>query len=420
MSSSMHRWLVVFVTLGSLCWSSGATSAQDSALQRRYDLIEQDTAQIRSLAMQEEIEVTFKSSEQFRTEFEADLATDYPAEDRARDERILKVFGLVPQDTDLSRLYVDLYSEQVAGYYDPETGEMVVIRSESSGDSLSPSQEITYAHEVVHALQDQNFSFDEALATSNQSNDDVSLATTALIEGDATVAQTEYLTARPGLMFRLTAEFATSNIPTDQLDAAPPIIRASLLFPYEQGAAFVQALRDEGGWERVNEAYANPPASTEQILHPEKYLSGETPVPVDVPDVAPLLGSDWTQIDDNAFGEFSIRVLLAGQSSSAEFADTAALGWGGDQYRVWAKGDQTALVWQSAWESPFDASEFVEALAHYDEERWSTDRQTDATGTSLTIQGNGIASVLATDGDRVTYIVAPDADTAGRLLDEVR
>lgn len=189
MSKTRCRWLVVLVLSATWTASFGATSAQDDTLQQRYDAIERQTADLRGLSIQGEIEVAFKTPDELRTELERDLDADYPPADRERDERILTAFGLAPQEVDLSRLYVDLYSEQIAGYYDTETGEMVVIRPADAGDELSPLQEITYAHEVVHALQDQNFPLDEALEASESANDDQSLATTALIEGDATVAQ---------------------------------------------------------------------------------------------------------------------------------------------------------------------------------------------------------------------------------------
>lgn len=281
MSKTRCRWLVVLVLSATWTASFGATSAQDDTLQQRYDAIERQTADLRGLSIQGEIEVAFKTPDELRTELERDLDADYPPADRERDERILTAFGLAPQEVDLSRLYVDLYSEQIAGYYDTETGEMVVIRPADAGDELSPLQEITYAHEVVHALQDQNFPLDEALEASESANDDQSLATTALIEGDATVAQSEYLSNNPGLLLRLGTELMSAEIDTAQLDAAPAIVRETLIFPYDQGAEFVTALREVGGWPRVNEAYTALPASTEQILHPEKYLSAEQPVAVD-------------------------------------------------------------------------------------------------------------------------------------------
>jgi hypothetical protein len=415
MSNNLGRCIVLLALLSASLGSFASVSAQADALQRRYDLIERETAELRGLPIQQEIDVTFKTSDQLRTELERDLDADYPPEQRDRDERILKAFGLVPQETDLSSLYVDLYSEQVAGYYDTETGEMVVIRPADSGDDLSPSQEITYAHEVVHALQDQNLGLDDSLNTTENTNEDESLALLALIEGDATVAQSEYLADRPGLLLRLTGEFMTAEIPTDQLDAAPSIIRESLLFPYSQGAAFVSALREEGDWGRVDEAYATPPTSTEQILHPEKYLSGEQPVPIDVPDIAAALGNGWTQLDDNAFGEFQLRVLLAGQSDSADNADAAAAGWGGDRYRVATNGDQTAVVWTSTWDSSNDAAEFAESLARYDEQRFGVERQPGEDGSEITISGNNIVTRVITEGERVTYVLAPDDATADRL-----
>lgn len=416
MSKTRCRWLVVLVLSATWTASFGATSAQDDTLQQRYDAIERQTADLRGLSIQGEIEVAFKTPDELRTELERDLDADYPPADRERDERILTAFGLAPQEVDLSRLYVDLYSEQIAGYYDTETGEMVVIRPADAGDELSPLQEITYAHEVVHALQDQNFPLDEALEASESANDDQSLATTALIEGDATVAQSEYLSNNPGLLLRLGTELMSAEIDTAQLDAAPAIVRETLIFPYDQGAEFVTALREVGGWPRVNEAYTALPASTEQILHPEKYLSAEQPVAVDVSDIAGSLGEGWAEIDDNAFGELQIRVLLSGQNASAPDAEAAAGGWGGDRFRIATNGQETALVWRSTWDSTTDAAQFADALTRYEEQRFGVERRAGASENERVIATNDQVSIVTIADDQVTYVLAPDEANAESLL----
>ena len=415
MSLTVRRYVALVMVLFAGIGPYAAVSAQDDATQRRFDLIERETAELRGLPIQQEINVTFKTPAQLRAELERDVDTDYPPEQSAKDERVLSAFGLIPQETDLSRLYVDLRSEQVAGYYNTETGEMVVIRSEDDGDVLSASQEITYAHEVVHALQDQNLSIDESIAALDEATDDESLATLALIEGDATVAQSEYLADRPGLLVRLTAELMTAEFSSDQLESAPPIIRESLLFPYDHGASFVSALREEGGWVRVDEAYASRPSSTEQILHPEKYLNDEQPVSVELREITSSLGGDWTEIDDGTFGEFQIDVLLGGQEQSAETAEAAAAGWGGDRYRIATNQDQTAIVWSSIWESSTDAQEFADSLTVYDEQRFDAQRQAGANAGTVNLAGDGVFSRVIVEGEQVTYVQAPDEVTASLL-----
>ena len=415
MSLTVRRYVALVMVLFAGIGPYAAVSAQDDATQRRFDLIERETAELRGLPIQQEIDVTFKTPAQLRAELERDVDTDYPPEQSAKDERVLSAFGLIPQETDLSRLYVDLRSEQVAGYYNTETGEMVVIRSEDDGDVLSASQEITYAHEVVHALQDQNLSIDESIAALDEATDDESLATLALIEGDATVAQSEYLADRPGLLVRLTAELMTAEFSSDQLESAPPIIRESLLFPYDHGASFVSALREEGGWNRVDEAYASLPSSTEQILHPEKYLNDEQPVSVELREITSSLGGDWTEVDDGTFGEFQIDVLLGGQEQSAETAEAAAAGWGGDRYRIATNQDQTAIVWSSIWESSTDAQEFADSLTVYDEQRFDAQRQAGANAGTVNLAGDGVFSRIIVEGEQVTYVQAPDEVTASLL-----
>lgn len=223
------------------------------------------------------------------------------------------------------------------------------------------------AHELTHALQDQWFP--GSLAP--RGNDDEVLARTALFEGDANLVTYEYLAH----LAKRTAEdlFASQgDLPFDagawmglpEVDTAPRYLRESFQMPYTSGVAFVRAIRARGGWEAVNRAHADPPRSTEQVLHPEKYL-GERDPPEEVR--LPPLGEVFpgrTVVRENTLGEFGMRVMF--HEIEGEFIEfihgAVCAGWGGDRYAVLespASGERT-LVFASVWDTDGDAALFFD------------------------------------------------------------
>jgi hypothetical protein len=159
---------------------------------------------------------------------------------------------------------------------------------------------------------------------------------------------------------------AASDPSTKVLLDMPLILRETLLFPYVQGLSFVQGLQASGGWPAVDAAFAKPPASTEQIIHPEKYASGEAPIAVTLPsDLAARVGSGWKVGLEDTFGEFQLAVWLRGNTAiGAGGANAAAAGWGGDRVAVLdGPNGSWAVVLRTAWDTPADAAAFESAAA---------------------------------------------------------
>ena len=386
---------------------SGAR-AQDAELSSQFDEITDAVSELRELPVEQEVVEAFLTQEALEEDLLATIDEDYPLADRQADERFLIALGLLPEGTDLGELYVNLYAEQIAGYYDPEADELFVIAGD---DELGALDEFTYAHEVVHALQDQAFDLGtirEPFLTS----DDTVLAITALIEGDATVASTDYVLSNPELLAALTVEF--NELPESPvLDAAPAVIRESLLFPYEAGQTFVSALREGDDWASVDAAFEDLPMSTEQILHPEKYTEErDDPTEVEVIDLTSTLGTGWETLDENNLGEYQIGLMLRGELSDGD-AEDAAAGWDGDRYALYANGNEHVITWQSVWDSEEDAAEFVAAQREYDESRYGATYAGDDT---LTLDTDDAAVRLVLDGDTVTYVLATDAGLADDAL----
>lgn len=405
----MDKSRKIMIPLMAVLLLSSTPVAAGAQRDERYDEINLEMEGIRELDLLAPINVSTKTREELRKETISDLETDYPAIDRENDKRVLVAFGLIDPDEDLGDLYGELLGEQIAGYYDPETDEMVVVSDDAPDSELSASDQVTYAHETVHALQDQHFDLKTYLDDRENGSDDQSLAITSLIEGDATAAQIEFLITNPTLLMQLYEEIESEDSSTDALDDSPAIISESLLFPYDQGQVFITALLEEGGWAAVDEAYASPPTSTEQILHPEKYLDGDNPVAVELPDVAAALGPGWIAFDTNTMGEFQTSLVLDEGDVSSGDAEDAAEGWGGDRYAVVGTNDQSAILWNSVWDSGEDAEEFANALIERESSR--LDAPAEENGTTTIIASDQGFVQIEVNGEAVSYIFAPDQET---------
>ncbi|MCA9938952.1 MAG: hypothetical protein KC418_09930 [Anaerolineales bacterium] len=374
--------------------------------------IEANVAEIRGLAPLHPITPTLLTAEELRQRVEADLA-DYTPTDAHEDALVLSAFDFVSPDVDLYEAYASFYSEQILGFYDPETAEFVVI---SDDEALDANEQWTHAHEFVHALQDQHYQL-EALSDATL-DAEASMALRALAEGDATQVQLLYLFDGYFSQKQVNEIYDTLQNGAEEVGAEmPAVLQNSFAFPYDQGFTFVNALYDQGGFAAVDAAWQNPPRSSEQILHPDRYLAGDLPQIVTLPPLTDTLGLDWRQLDEDVFGEFFLREYL-GQQLDTKTVDTAATGWGGDAYAVYARAGDEALVmvYQTRWDTPQDAAEFVRAYAEY------------ALAYGAAVVNAGNASCWQGDDrvclyqlpDTITIIRAPDEATINKIVDSLR
>lgn len=278
----------------------------------------------------------------------------------ADESKLFIHLGLLPAGSSLEQMELDLQAGQVIGFYDPASKGLYVL-SESGG--VGAVEKITFSHEYTHALQDQNFGLDKlAIDTPDQSDRD--LARTALPEGDATMVMTQWSIKYMSLVDLI--EIAGSSLggpQTDQLAKAPPILRETLLFPYEDGLNFVQGIYEKGGWAAVDQLYANPPDSTSQILHPELYTAGVEPVAISVPPVPPSL-TGWRLTMQDTLGELQLRIWLEGNGSAGASTSQAAAvaSWAGDRVGLYEGPDgQWAVVLRTQWRTAAGAASFKSA-----------------------------------------------------------
>ena len=280
--------------------------------------------------------------------------TDQEAHDFSR---TLAAFGLVPEGTDLLKMMVEMYGEQVAAFYVPEERSLYTFKNLSWSSGLD---RMLLSHELTHVLQDQNYDL-TTFPLKVKDNDDLALATASLIEGDATLLMTRFYAQDADAVHAWKDMAAMLGQDTTKLRKAPQYLREMLVFPYEQGNQFAMALFSSGGTDALNEAFRHPPVSTQQIMHPDKFIhSRHDPQAL---TLHPVESKEWRLVGNNVLGEFGIRSLLQPELGLFE-AQRIAQAWDGDRYNVYESGPEgptTGLVWITVWDKEQDAMAFEAA-----------------------------------------------------------
>ncbi len=385
------------------------TSETSNDARTEIEAIEADVETLRGLDLTQDLDEQIINREELARRVEVILEQDYSPEEAQVDALSYWLLRLIPdRNLDLYQLQVDLLSEQIAGYYDPDTKELVVVTEDGT---LAVVDKVTMAHEIVHALQDQHFDLNaiDDLAIDADHN----AAITALIEGDATLSMTDYMLnyLDPMELLELFGDNFTGS-DSSVLDNAPLYISEGLLFSYDAGQTFNTALFDEGGYDAINAAFADPPSSTEQILHPEKYLAAnrDEPMLVDNPDISGTLGAGWDLLRGDVLGEWDLKIMLEDNGISSSEAEAAAAGWGGSWFDIYESGDKSLALLTTRWDSDSEASEFADSLLK--------SFSGDATNGGLWADSDRFFSVIAA-GDTVVMISGTDEGDVALVQSEI-
>lgn len=329
------------------------------------------------------------SREQVEKYVESRLSDDQDAKRLQRSEIVLKKFGLLPREFDLNTFLVQLLKEQVAGYYDVKTKTMYLL------DWLAPDvQKPVLAHELTHALQDQNFDLKKwedpkAPKGTNKNEfsfdeDEASTARSAVAEGqgmvtlvDAMLKDSGRSVANAPQVVPLMRKAMESNGDFPLLQKAPLMIRESLVFPYGDGLSFEAALLQRGGKDLgFSGPFRHPPEDTHQVLDVEAYLESFTPHWVVIPDLKKETGSKYEKYDEGSIGQFDTKILIE-QYASPEDADKLADSWKGGAYYAASSRDshlngtaRIALLYLSRWSSDAAANQFARIYANYVPKRY--------------------------------------------------
>ena len=334
-------------------------------------------SRLRELDIKQNVKSSLKTKDEIEQSVIRDLDENTPREEFEATQKTLVKLGLIRKDFKLRDYVVQLLREQVAGYYEPKTKEFYLAAWLPVSD-----QKRVIAHELVHALQDQHFDL-RRFENWPKGDSDAELAAHALVEGEATLVMIEYDFDERGAKVDLSklGLLADSLIEQDSdtdpkaypvLANAPRVLKENLQFPYLYGAAFAGALLKGRSWQTLDLAYKYLPTSSEQIMHPERFLNRDNPVKIDLADLSGVLGREWKKTDRDVNGEFGYLVALA-EFIPTRIARAAAAGWGGDAYALYEnKGsDSTLLVQYTTWDSENDAREFFDAYSTRTEKRYS-------------------------------------------------
>ena len=324
---------------------SQAADTPDAEFLQAADEVLADMSKILFLPIKEPLKKSVRSREEVRQYLIRQMREDKDDTKRYADQKALEALGLIPKDYPLDQKMIALLTEQIAGLYDPKGREFFIA------DWTQPAeQRMIMAHELTHALQDQYFHVQKWEDEVKQ-NDDAQLARESVLEGSATIAMIDYLLRNTGKSSRDITDFDPSLLLGDANDSpeladAPMVIQDELTFPYLPGASFVQrALKTWNGWRDMHRMFEKPPASTQQILHPDLYFRGVMPVPVDLSPVAKVVPRGWKKLDENVLGEFGLNEVLK-QFIGKDRAHEVAPSWAGDRYAIYQResGAQTLLL----------------------------------------------------------------------------
>ena len=384
--------------------------------QEVIDKIEQQVVALRSLRPRAAVPVEFLT----RPEMLDYARREYQADTRVtRELALYRALGLIEPGVQLDpETRVQMVASSIAGFFEPKDKRLYVV---SDLENLGTDEKVTLAHEYTHALQDQQF--DLSTYQGRVQTTDAYLAMMSVPEGDATVVMSLHLygntTAGDWEYLAYRAAFSDQSVIT----ATGVSTRASQIayFPYLQGAQFIAALWLDGrGWAEVNHAYADPPKSTSQVMHPERYLTNHTgPIPISLPDLGKVMGTDWSPaIKADTLGEFITSVYLDEFLRDPPRAERAAAGWAGDSYTLWqASDDRQAFVWQVAWDTPRDASEFFDAYSDLLRKRIGEGRTVEREDKDLRWYSEAMGSGLVRRAnDRTLVLWGPDKATVEKLL----
>ena len=398
--------------LGSLIECLGSPFGGSGEAGTSVEAIARQVEGIRELEFGRDVEPVFLDDREMNERVRELFLEEYTRGIADIEERILTALGAIPPGADLRGLRSEAIGQQVAGFYEPETGELVVRQS---GSELSAVGRITLAHELDHALTDQALGIplpdDPEIGT-----EDSTLAALALVEGDATLVMQRYsatlgLDEQLGLLDPETIAASEAG-----LSGFPPYLEQELLFPYEQGLSFVCELYADGGWQAVNRAYDRPPTTTAQILFPDRYLAGEDAADPRDPGTP---GKGWRRSARVQLGAANLLWLFSAPGGvegrpGVDDPLAAAGAWDGGELELWVRGPETAVGVSLSEQA--GEERLCGAVAEWYGSSFQGDRETGTPAGAFEADGDRQDAVATCTDDEVRLGIAPDLRTARALV----
>ena len=370
-NSLRRHWPTIFAALLVLCSlfarHDSAASLEDSVpgasshneqqapsdVLAQADEILRKMSAITGLPIKSPVNKKIVGREQVRKILVHNLHTDYTPNDIHVQEATLRAFGLISKGFNLEDFLVSFYTEQLAGFYDPETKTMYIA------DWIpADMQEMVLSHELTHALQDQNFNLAQYMKAV-KTNDDAEAARQAVVEGYATAAMFQTvldgvpISNLPSLGAMIGPAIRQQMAEFPVFSKAPFFFKLEALFPYIQGASFIVNGLRQADWKTLDELFTSPPSSTKALYQPDAYFKHAELPEVELPANAPLSSdSGLKQLDENILGELGCNELL-GQFLDEDTATADCAGWTGDRYIVYEdqSGENNSLIARTRWAS---------------------------------------------------------------------
>ncbi len=353
---------------------AGAASAETpDNLFNQIDEMLNSLSKITGWEIHRKVPAEMLSNEKFRQILKTHVDKSDPKKIHA-EEMTLKMFGLVPDDFSLAKETVDLFSEQVAAYYDSDKKRLYVLDNVAT----DLDKRVALVHELAHALADQQHSLIKYLkgkgphkVKDDEDSDDATTARQAVMEGQAVWLTWAYVAARnggkaevPASMLDVLAKASGGGEDMPVYAGAPLYFRESLIFPYTQGLRFTDAVYRKLGQKAFEEVFDRPPASTQNIMHPDTYLADKRPAMERLPELKEEIGKDasrFSLLTEGDMGEFDISILLrqyVGEKESTEESPHLQ----GAGFRLWENKSTKAglLLHQTEWDSAESARRFFE------------------------------------------------------------
>lgn len=345
----MLRLTLFLALVFAACRGTPPDTDPQVTLDRLVDSLVPAVERATGMTFRERPRVALRTTDEVRAFILAKVEEEFPPERIRGVTAAYRLLGLVPDTLDLRALLLDLYTEQVAGFYDPDSTMLYAV------EGADPAQlRLVIAHELVHALQHQYLPLDSLLH--QRANSDRAAAAQAVLEGHATIASLRVMVPGQGMVdhpdfwqsFR--QQIRESQATMEVFRRAPLVLREGLVFPYLYGSDFMRWWVADRPGEPLPTAAALP-TSTEQILFPERYHAGDTPLDLVFVD------STGTVLHEDTFGEMELHVLAA-HLRGGEVTTALAAGWGGDRFRVYEAPEGPAMVWWKVWDTETAARRF--------------------------------------------------------------
>ena len=366
--------------------------------------IAQQLAEISGLKLHHAVPCDFISKEKVNEFLKKRVKEVASPEEIRAEELTLKKFGFVPPDFDLAGTTVDLLTEQAAAFYDYDKKKLFITETTSE-----ETQEPVLAHELSHAIADQNFNLSKFIRQGRKS-DDGATARLAVMEGQATWLMSEYLARKlgqslknsPSLVSMMSAMTQTSGqFPV--FDNAPLYLRLTLVFPYTKGMLFQNAVVQRNGEDGFGEVFRRPPVSTQQIIHPDRYFEQVAPILPKIPNAN--VPRAFKGLVGGTLGELDHEVLLE-QYLGKAVAEQIAPHWRGSTFelREDKKAHRVVLLYAAEWDSEEAARHYFDSYRRVLAKKWKKMEIGSETADALTGIGDDGRFELRQEGAVVTSV----------------